>query len=453
MMKTVFKFLKYPLLAAFLVTAVSCNNDDDNNGNVPEEQNIVELAVATPQLSNLVAALQQANLVSALEGAGPFTVFAPTNEAFNAFLADNGFASLSEVPNDVLTDILLNHVVAGSFRSNQLTTGYIQSESTAGAGDRKLSMFINTSGGVSINGVSDVTTPDIEATNGIVHIVDAVIGLPTIVTHAVANSNLSSLVSALTAGGNTTFTNLLSSAGPFTVFAPVNDAFAAFTNPNGNDIAAILSNHVVVGAAAFSNGLSNTYVNTAATFEPNEFLSLYINVDSGVTLNGSSNVVAADIVATNGVIHAVDAVIDLPTVVTFATADPTFSSLVSALTAEGQPDFVGILSGDGPFTVFAPTNDAFAALPAVPSGAALTSVLQHHVLNGNVRSGDLSNGLMAPTLEGDNITVTLPGTGGNIANLTDGSGNNDIGVIVVDVQAANGVVHVINKVLIPDTTN
>lgn len=327
-----------------------------------------------------------------------------------------------------------------------------------------VSLFFDTSDGVTFNGVSSVVTPDVKALNGIVHVVDAVIDIPNIVDHAVANPGLTSLVGALTDGGNTTFTDLLSNEEElFTVFAPGNDAFSAFTNPNSNDLNAILSNHVVVGAAAFSADLTNSYVNTAAEFAADENLSLYINTDDGVTLNGISNVVTADIVASNGVIHTVDAVIDLPTVVTFAVADPTFDSLQAALTAEGQPDFVTTLSGAGPFTVFAPTNDAFQALLdsndmwnglADIDGGLLTSVLQHHVVSGaNVRSGDLTDGITATTLEGDDITINLPGTGDNIADITDGAGNTGIGIIAVDVQASNGVIHAVNTVLIPDTMN
>ncbi|MEL6484944.1 MAG: fasciclin domain-containing protein, partial [Bacteroidota bacterium] len=160
--------------------------------------------------------------------------------------------------------------------------------------------------------------------------------------------------------------------------------------------------------------------------------------------------------------HAVDAVIDLPTVVTFATADPNFSTLVQALTElTPNTDFVSVLSaqdgnGDDPFTVFAPTNDAFAALDAIPDEAGLTPILQHHVVAGlNVRSGDLTpNGnTNAPTLEGDEIIITLPGTNGNIADVTDGAGNTGIGIDQVDVQAINGVIHVLDTVLIPDTNN
>ncbi len=291
---------------------------------------ITDLAIATPGLESLVAALVAADgdLPTVLAGDGPFTVFAPTNDAFATFLADNNFADLAAVPVDVLTQVLLNHVVSGTNLSTDLATGYVSTLSTAGAGGNNLSMLVDLSNGVTLNGVSDVTAADNKAINGVVHIVDAVIGLPNIVDHAVANSDLTELVGALTTGGNTTFTDLLSDdTTDFTVFAPVNAAFTAFTNPNSNDLNAILSNHVIVGAAAFAAGLTNSYVTTAAANVDGDNLSMYINTDDGVSLNGTSNVAAADIVATNGVIHAVDAVIDLPTVVTFAVADATFSPL------------------------------------------------------------------------------------------------------------------------------
>ncbi len=427
---------------------------------------ITDLAIATPTLSSLVAALQAADgdLPTVLAGEGPFTVFAPTDDAFQAFLTDNGFADLSAVPVEVLTQVLLNHVVAGNVMSTDLATGYISTLSTAGASGRNLSMYVDLTDGVALNGVSNVSLADQKAINGVVHVVDAVIGLPNIVDHALANDGLSTLVGQLTAGGNTTFTDLLSSTDTdFTVFAPVNAAFDAFTNPNGNAIENILSNHVISGAAAFSDGLVNSYVETLGANADGDLLNMYVNTDDGVTLNGTSTVAVADIVATNGVVHAVTEVIDIPTVVTFAVADPTFAPLVASLTeATPATDFAGILSGDGPFTVFAPTDTAFQALldsnmdwnqPSDIDEALLTAVLQHHVVNGNIRSGDLTDGIAPETLEGDVITIGLPGTGDNIADITDGSGAMDIGVIVVDVQAGNGVIHVINKVMLPDTTN
>ena len=424
---------------------------------------ITDLAISTPTLSNLVAALQAADgdLPNVLEGDGPFTVFAPTDEAFEAFLEDNDFASLGDVPVDVLTQVLLNHVVSGTLLAADLTTGYQSSLSTAGPDGASLSLYIDTDDGVVINADAKVTEngADNKAINGVVHIVDDVIDLPNIVDHAVANSNLTSLVNALTADGNTTFTTLLSDdMETFTVFAPVNSAFDGFTNPADNDINDILSNHVIVGTAAFAASLSNSYENTAATNTDGDNLSIYINTDDGVKLNGLSTVAVADIVATNGVIHAVDTVIDLPTVVTFATADPNFSSLVGALTTDGQPDYVGVLStangiAPAPFTVFAPINDAFAALAEVPTGDALTAVLDHHVIGGaNIVSSDLSDGLVSPaTLEGDTLTFSIDSE--NTVTITDGSGNTDIGIIAVDVQAVNGVIHAINKVMIPNTDN
>jgi len=423
---------------------------------------ITDLAIGNENLQNLVAALTAANgdLPTVLRGDGPFTVLAPTDEAFETFLDG---AALEDVPVDVLTNVLLNHVISGEVTSTDLTglgSGYTSTLAT-GAGEQNVSLFFDTTDGVTFNGASSVVTADVKAINGIVHVVDAVIDIPNIVDHAVANPGLSSLVGALTDGGNTTFTDLLSNEEEtFTVFAPGNDAFSAFTNPNSNDLNAILSNHVIVGAAAFSADLTNSYVNTAAEYATDENLSLYINTDDGVTLNGTSNVAMADIVASNGVIHTVDAVIDLPTVVTFAAADPNFSTLVTALTElTPSTDFVSVLSaqdgaGSDPFTVFAPTNAAFDALASIPEEADLIPILQHHVVAGaNVRSGDLMDGATATTLEGDDLTFTLPGTGENIADITDGAGNTGIGISAADVQAINGVIHVVDTVLLPDTTN
>lgn len=448
------------LFAIFVVGLSSCSDDDNVIAPVDpgeQEQNIVDLAIATPELSSLVSALTAAELVSTLEGAGPFTVFAPTDAAFTAFLADNGFATLADVPDEVLRQVLLNHVIGSQVASSALTTGYLSSSSTAGVDDKALSLYVDISDGVKINNAT-VSTADQVASNGVVHIVDQVIGLPNIVDHARFNPALSTLVEQLTADDNTTFTDLLSAVDTtFTVFAPVNEAFTAFENPDGNDINNILSNHVIIGAAFASGDLTNSYSNTAAVNEDGDFLSIYINTDDGVMLNGESTVAAADIVATNGIIHAVDMVIDLPTVVDFAVADSeNFSTLVGALTAEGQPDFVAILNtpwgtAPAPFTVFAPVNAAFDALDAVPDGAALTAVLQHHVIAGaNVVSSDLTDGLTAATLEGDNLTFSVAN---EIATITDGSGNAGVNIAVGNVQAINGVVHAIDTVLIPNTTN
>lgn len=280
---------------------------------------------------------------------------------------------------------------------------------------------------------------------------------------ALESPSLTSLVAALSAADGD-LVNVLLGDGPFTVLAPTNEAFAAFLSANGfsnleevptDVLSQILLNHVIMANITASD-LTTTgagYTNTSASGPNNNAMSLYFNTSSGVTFNGVSTVTTADIGASNGTIHIVDAVINIPTVVTFAAADPSFSTLVTALT-ELTPatDFVSVLQGDGPFTVFAPTNEAFNALPAIPEEEDLTQVLLYHVVSGNVTSSDLTNPgeTTAETLQGDSITITLPGTEGTIANITDASGASDIGIVAVDVQAGNGVIHVLNKVMIPN---
>ena len=231
-MKKLFKII--PIVLISFSTLVSCNDDNDNDVPYqpePTTNTIVDIAVGSENLTTLVAALQRADLVTTLASQGPFTVLAPSNEAFNTFLTANGFNSLDDVPTDVLTNILLNHVVGGRLASTDLTTGYASTFATSSASQTSMSLFIDTSNGVRFNGVSSVTDADIEADNGIVHLVDAVIGLPSVVTFAVADPTFSTLVTALTRDDLTTdFVSVLStgagtSPAPFTVFAPTNDAF------------------------------------------------------------------------------------------------------------------------------------------------------------------------------------------------------------------------------------
>ncbi|MFT4801016.1 MAG: transforming growth factor-beta-induced protein [Flavobacteriaceae bacterium] len=462
------------LALVLLITFTSCS-DDDNNVVTPQEKNIVELALETPELTSLVAALTAAdgNLVNVLQGDGPFTVLAPTNAAFTAFLNANGFASLDDVPTDVLSQVLLNHVIMADITSSDLASlgsGYAAGSATNADGDN-ISIYFNTSNGVRFNNTASVSTADIDASNGTIHIIDAVLGLPDIVDLAISNPDFSSLVAALgAADGN--LVSALQGDGPFTVLAPNNDAFTTFLDgtPLGSVDTAVLSqillNHVISGAIKAEDLINQGagYPKTLATGAGGNAMSIYFNTSDGVKFNGISSVIQADVVGTNGIIHAVNTVIDIPTVVTFAAADPNFSTLVTALTElTPNTDFVSILSrteagspidGINPdFTVFAPTNDAFEALGTVPGETVLTQVLLYHVISeANITSGDLNNpgDTTAGTLQGDSITITLPGSGDNIGNITDASGANDIGIIAVDVQAGNGVIHVINKVMIPN---
>ncbi len=477
-MKTTSKIIKSSLLLCAVVFMASCSNDDDGPIIVEPQQDIVEIALGTPDLSILVSALQAADgdLVNVLSGDGPFTVLAPTNAAFTAFLASNGFASLNDVPTDVLSEILLNHVISADITSSDLASlgaGYT-STNASGAGGNFISIYFNTTSGVRFNNVASVIDggADIDASNGTIHIVDAVIPIPSILQHAANNRSFDSLATALGAADGDLI-SVLSGDGPFTVLAPDNAAFETFLDgtPLGNvntaALSQILLNHVIGGVVTSADLVAGGagYASTSASgpgMDPLP-LSIYYNTSNGVVFNGISSVSTADVVGSNGIIHAVDAVIDIPTIVTFAAADPNFSTLVEALTTlTPGTDFVNVLSrtegsnADGfnpEFTVFAPTNDAFDALGTIPGEVVLTQVLLHHVVGAaNITSGMLNpNGdTPATTLQGDGIVITLPGSGDNIADVTDGAGNTDIGIIAVDVQAGNGVIHVVNKVLLPN---
>jgi uncharacterized surface protein with fasciclin (FAS1) repeats len=309
------------LIAIFAIFLSACNNDDnDMQPELPIEQNIVEIAVANPNFSSLVAALTNADLASTLEGNGPFTVFAPTNDAFASFLSANGFSSLDEVPNEILTQILLNHVVSGSIKSTDLTQGYVSTVASEKTTSNPISLYVDLSSGVRLNGVSSVTTADIEASNGIIHVVDAVIGVPSVVTHALANENFSILVAALTREDlSTDFVSILSGSGPFTVFAPTNDAFQTLldSNPDWNNLGdipaatleAVLSYHVVGGANVLSSSLSNGQIVEALSKDTFTINIVGGNVSITDENNRTSNIIAVDVQGINGVIHVIEQVI------------------------------------------------------------------------------------------------------------------------------------------------
>ena len=447
------------------VVLLSCSNDDD--GTTPMESNTITDFVtnAGADYTSLLAAVVKADLATTLSGAGPYTVFAPNNAAFDAFLTANGFADLDAVPTATLKEILLNHVVSGAVQSSALSTGYINTLATSTAAGLPMSMYVDISSGVSLNGVSTVTGPDNLVDNGIIHLVNNVIGLPSIATHAVANSSFSSLVAALSAADLVTTVDTM---GPFTVLAPVDAAFTAFLDGAAlGDIEVatltqVLLNHVLDGVT-LSTDLTTAgagYANTKATGAGDNAMSLYFNTSDGVKFNGVSAVAVADVIAENGVIHAVDAVIGLPTVVDFALADPTFGTLVAALTdSRLTTDFVGILStADGtdpaPFTVFAPTNDAFTALLTELNASGLADIdeptlnatLTYHVVGeANVTADEIADGESTLGTLGGNITANKTADG---VTLTDANGRVS-NVVATNVQAANGVIHAIDKVILP----
>jgi len=303
-------YLSFPivLVAMFSLsfTAVSCDDDDP----VENSMNIVQVASSNTDFSILVDALVKADLVSVLEGTGPYTVFAPTNDAFAALLNDLGATSLDDISADALRPILLNHVVSGKFMSTDLSSGYVPSANASGPNNTSVSLFIDVQNGVKINSGINVTSADIAATNGVIHVIDKVILPTTVVDIAVQNANFTSLVGALSAADGNLVT-VLSGDGPFTVFAPVNSAFDAISGVvaglSSADLAGVLTYHVVQGNVKSTDLTNGMMVNT-------------LNGTFTVDLSGSTpkirdaagntvNIIATDVQGTNGIVHVIDGVL------------------------------------------------------------------------------------------------------------------------------------------------
>ncbi len=291
------------------------------------------------------------------------------------------------------------------------------------------------------------------------------------IAEIVANSaNLSILQAALERAD---LVSSLQASGSRTLFAPTDAAFTIFLANAGfadiDDVPVpvlqqVLLNHVL-GARVDESILRAVVKNYTETLADGPVadtnLALYFDA-SGATiiLNGTVEVEDADIPATNGLIHVVDAVLNLPTLATFVQANDAFEQLTLALTtATPGTNFMTTLSGSANYTLFAPPDAAFEEfLDTNPAWntvndideALLTSVLEHHLINGAVSSSAITNNETAASLEGDLLTFS---TANGELNVTDGSGNEGILVVVADIIAINGILHAVEKVLLPDTTN
>lgn len=294
---------------------VSCDDDDITM----EEPTIVGFAQDNPDFSILVDALTAAGLVSTLDDRdASFTVFAPNNAAFEAYLSANGFTSLSDIPTATLQQVLLYHVLAGVETSDKLESQYYNTAAEYEANE-PLSFYLSTTGGVKINADVDVTSPDNEVANGVIHAVNKVIAPANVVTLALANPDFSNLVAALTRADLTAdFVTILSGAGPFTVFAPTNQAFVDLLASNDDwnslddvpvaTLEEVLKYHVVAGANVRAGDIVDDAPVT--TFQGADF-----SIDlSGATpvinaVGNTANIIATDVQGNNGVVHAIDTVI------------------------------------------------------------------------------------------------------------------------------------------------
>ena len=414
--------------------------------NTPAPQTIVDIAVADGRFTTLVAAVQAAGLVDTLAGEGPFTVFAPTDDAFAKLPAGTLEELLKPENKQTLTDILLYHVVAGKVMAADVVN---LSEAETALGE-KVTIKVE-DGKVFVNDAQVIIT-DIEASNGVIHVIDTVILPPSmtaeapkdIVDIAVADGRFTTLVAAVQAAG---LVDTLKSEGPFTVFAPTDEAFAklpagtieALLKPeNKQQLTDILLYHVLPGkvmAASVSDGLiADTALGT----------SVFFKVDMGKAYINEAQIIITDIEASNGVIHVIDTVI-LPKDIVDAAVFNKFETLVAAVQAA---DLVETLKGEGPFTVFAPTDEAFAKLPAgtlenllkPENKQTLTNILLYHVVPGRVLAEDVVKLTEAETALGQKVTIKVEDGKVFINNAQ---------VIVTDIKTTNGVIHVIDTVILP----
>jgi uncharacterized surface protein with fasciclin (FAS1) repeats len=432
----------FGLVMALSIGTMACDDDDPNIVEPPVTlpATVVDIAASSASFSTLVGALESAGLVETLQGPGPFTVFAPTNDAFAALPA----TALSKVTGDanLLTDVLTYHVVPGSFLSGDV----IGLTSAPTVNGKQLSISVE-GGEVFVDGVRVIQT-DFEAENGVVHVLEGVL-LPEpvldIVETAESAGAFGTLLTAVEAAG---LSETLKGDGPFTVFAPTDAAFDKLSDLELGNILAdtdlltrVLTYHVVAGDVRAEQVVT---LDEALTVNGK---SVAIRVENGQVFINDALVITTDIETTNGVIHVIDDVL-LPEpvldIVDAAADAGIFNTLLTAVDVAGLTE---TLRGDGPFTVLAPTDDAFAQVPAETLNAlladipALTGVLTYHVLGGAVPASTVVTLDSAPTLQGSDIAISL-----------DADGNvkiNDATVLITDIETTNGIIHVIDQVLIP----
>jgi len=407
-----------------------------------QNQNVMDIISNSPNHTVLTSALQSQNLDIVL--ANPmnnYTVFAPTDNAFSDLLTALGVSQQQLLANPDLRDILLYHVVGSTVLSSDLSNGMKPATENNNV-TVKISVLSN---GVFVN-QAQVTTPDLTANNGVVHVTNEVLLPGSTVVDVIIDNQLDLLANALFDRGLVpTLSNPFAS---FTVFAPLDAGISSAINAfeldqaflNSDDFTDFLLYHVVdevVRSTDLEDGTEATPL-----YDEN---TLKITLNNGVFIN-QAFVTDGNLDATNGVVHIIDEML-VPIETPFDLLNEDFSILKTAIiTAKLTPVIVNPQSN---LTVFAPTNDAFNSLLEafdldtedlleLPN---LDDILLYHVLNGVVSSSDLENGMI---VENDDLDQSL-----KISINADGNVYiNHAMVTTADVEADNGIVHVINEVLV-----
>ena len=491
-----------------------------------QDMDIVDIAVADGRFETLVAAVTAADLVDTLKSEGPFTVFAPTDDAFAALPAGTVEALLADIP--ALTDILLYHVVSGEVLAETVVT--LDSATTVQGSDVTISV---TDEGVFLNDTVQVIITDIMASNGVIHVIDAVLIPPM----DDMGEDMDEDMDMMEENVHIRVAHFSPDTPAVDVYVNGEVAIEALQYPNVTDWIMLPAGSYNIAVAPAGTSIddaaigpadfdlpANAWITVAAvgslesgTLAPAVLVEDYNTIGSGnarvsvfhaiedapsvdilvdgapaievlaypgtvgsndgfatidvpagtyniqVVPSGATEPVVLDLPATTleanmnyfvaavGTLESPQVVVaatenPLPNIVEIAVADGRFETLVAAVTAA---DLVETLSGEGPFTVFAPTDDAFAALPAGTVEAllgdipALTDILLYHVVSGEVLAETVVTLDSATTVQGSDVTITVTDEGVFL--------NDTVQVIITDIMASNGVIHVIDAVLLPPT--
>ncbi|KPZ64106.1 Immunogenic protein MPT70 precursor [Pseudoalteromonas sp. P1-16-1b] len=463
------KVFKLGAIILPLLLIQGCSSDDDNNAPVTVDPqpavSVFDAAQDSEEFTTLVAALEATGLDETLDDlTTSYTVFAPTDDAF-ALLGEETINSLL-ADTDTLSSILTYHVIAG--RVDAQTAIGLAGSTVETVNGQNIALSLN--GENLLVNTSTVTMTDIVTDNGIIHVIDAVLTPKTVPETAPTNNiietaqqagNFSTLLAALDAASLTSA--LADESSEFTVFAPTDAAFEAigsnFLNTllaNPTVLADILKQHVLVGSVDSVTAMSLNG-QSAETLLGNT-LPVAINAETNMLSFGGANIIVKDIMTTNGVIHVIDSVIisdvTLPqstnTIADIASADGNFTTLLAALTATGLDTLVA--DPDNTFSVFAPTDAAFAALGQDTINALLADtdtlrdILLYHVFpDATVLSDDAvsianSNSNKVEMANGDMAAISYVDSSLFI---------NDSAITEANVTASNGVIHVLNKVIMP----
>ncbi|QFU06243.1 Immunogenic protein MPT70 precursor [Pseudoalteromonas sp. THAF3] len=425
--------------------------------------NIIETAVASDDFTTLAAALEATNLVATLsDESQEFTVFAPTDAAFAA-LGQATIDTLLANP-EVLKEILLQHVVSGSVDS--ITAFSLNGQQAQTVSGNQIDITIDGENDTLKFGDATVIMTDIQTTNGIIHVLDTVVvgevqvpaPAQSVVDVAVGNGNFSTLVAALqTTGLDTTLADL---EREFTVFAPTDAAFEQLDQATVDALfadAEALSDLLLYHVLPDATVQSDAAIAVANSEQPMITMAngdtATLSLQNDMLYIGNAQVTTANVAADNGVIHVIDSVLMPPneqSIVDVAVADGNFTTLVSALQEAGLEQTLADLERE--FTVFAPTDAAFDKLDQATLDAlladpeALTNVLLYHV----VADATVSSDAAIDIANSDNPMVTMANGDMSTLSLQDGALYIDESVVSsADVASDNGVIHVIDTVLMP----